>query len=87
MFKNHKCSIQYHEKKMETIYQISGTLKIYYGNEIDSLREIILTPNEYFTIKPFVIHRMEALEDSVYLESSTPELEDTVRLQDDYGRT
>ena len=30
---------------------------------------------------------MEAIEDSVYLEASTPEMDDVVRLQDDYERT
>jgi hypothetical protein len=29
---------------------------------------------------------MEALEDSVILETSTPELDDVVRLEDRYGR-
>jgi hypothetical protein len=32
------------------------------------------------------IHRFEALEDSVLLEVSTPDLTDVVRLQDDYQR-
>ncbi len=29
---------------------------------------------------------MEAIEDSIYLEASTPENDDVVRLQDDYKR-
>jgi hypothetical protein len=29
---------------------------------------------------------MEAVEDSVYLEASTPEMDDVVRLGDDYQR-
>jgi mannose-6-phosphate isomerase len=32
-----------------------------------------------------VVHSIEALEDSVVLEVSTPELDDIVRLHDDYG--
>jgi quercetin dioxygenase-like cupin family protein len=32
------------------------------------------------------IHRFEALEDSVLLEVSTPDLTDVVRLQDDFSR-
>ena len=32
------------------------------------------------------IHRFEALEDSVLIESSTPDLTDVVRLQDDFSR-
>ena len=38
------------------------------------------------TIPPGLIHRMEGVEDSVYLEASTPEMEDVVRLVDDYKR-
>ena len=29
---------------------------------------------------------MEAIEDSVYLEASTPEMDDVVRILDDYDR-
>jgi hypothetical protein len=32
------------------------------------------------------VHRFEALEDSVLIESSTPDLTDIVRLQDDFSR-
>jgi len=35
---------------------------------------------------PGVVHRMEAVEDSIYLEASTPEMDDVVRLVDDYHR-
>jgi hypothetical protein len=37
-------------------------------------------------IKPMRKHRMEALEDTYLFEVSTPELDDVVRLADDYGR-
>ena len=39
------------------------------------------------TISPGIVHRMEALEDSVYLEASTPEIDDVVRINDDYNRS
>ena len=38
------------------------------------------------TLLPGVIHRMEGVTESVYLEASTPEMEDVVRLVDDYQR-
>ena len=31
-------------------------------------------------------HRLEALQDTTFLEVSTPELADVVRVEDDYGR-
>jgi len=32
------------------------------------------------------IHRVEAIEDTTVVEVSTPEAEDVVRVEDDYGR-
>ena len=86
MNKGHKCSIQYHEKKKETVYVLSGKLKIYIGNKQNNFKEIIMNPHDTLTVEPLKIHRMEAIEDSVYLEASTPELDDVVRLKDEYGR-
>ena len=83
----HRCSTQYHNFKRETIYVLSGQLKIYWGTKMDQLKSRIYKSGENITIPPKLIHRMEAVEDSIYLESSTPEMEDVVRLQDDYERT
>lgn len=86
MYKGHACSLQYHEIKIETVYLLKGSLKVYIGDKKDKLEEIIMKPDDSITLHPFKIHRMEALEDSIYLESSTPELEDVVRLEDKYKR-
>lgn len=59
---------------------------MYIGDKEDVLDQIIMKPHDSLTLYPYKIHRMEALEDSVYLEASTPELEDVVRLQDRYKR-
>lgn len=87
MNKGHACSLQYHEYKHETMYILSGKLKITFGNSEEELEEKILNPDDSIVIPVGVIHRAEALEDSVYLESSTPELDDVIRLKDDYNRT
>tara|TARA_Y100000991_G_C21925654_1_gene328551 strand:- start:94 stop:441 length:348 start_codon:yes stop_codon:yes gene_type:complete len=86
MKSGHRCSTQYHNFKQETIYVLSGKLKISYGDKIDQLSTKIYQGGETITIPPKLIHRMEAVEDSVYLEASTPEIDDVVRLQDDYKR-
>ena len=87
MHDGHQCSIQYHEKKRETIYALSGNLTILIGDSVETLKPIVLAPGESYTIEPFQVHRMTAIgNDAVYLESSTPEMEDVVRLKDDYGR-
>ena len=87
MRKGHRCSLQYHEQKKETIYVLSGQLKIYSGPLENKLTEKIYGPNDTITLSPGTIHRMEGVEDCVYLEASTPQMEDVVRIQDDYNRT
>lgn len=82
MKKGHQCSYQYHEKKIETILALQGRLCIVTENE-----ELFLSPDEVVTIDPFQKHRMRAVdEDCLYLECSTSELDDVVRINDDYGR-
>ena len=82
MKKGNQCSFQYHEKKMETILAVEGDLVI-----VLEKGELVLKPGEVVTIKPFEHHRMFARdEDCLYLEASTSELDDVVRIKDDYGR-
>jgi mannose-6-phosphate isomerase-like protein (cupin superfamily) len=80
------CSLQYHEKKHESFYVIKGKLKFEIGPDKDSLEEMILEEGGYYTIEPFVVHRMSAVVDSLYLESSTNFLDDVIRIEDKYGR-
>lgn len=86
MKQGHACSLQYHEVKTESVYLLSGSLKIYAGDSAENLQEWIMKPGECVTINPYRVHRMEAITDAVYLEASTPELEDVVRLEDRYQR-
>ena len=87
MWKGHRCSLQYHNQKKETIYVLSGQLKIHSGPSENELTVKIYGPNDTITLLPGTIHRMEGVEDCVYLEASTPQMEDVVRIQDDYNRT
>ena len=86
MLAGHRCSLQYHDRKQETIYVLSGVLKIIQGKSQNTLQEGLYHAGDTVTIPPGLIHRMEGVEDSVYLEASTPELDDVVRLKDDYQR-
>lgn len=90
MKKGKRCSLQYHKKKKETVFVVSGKLELELHLEdmegLNNTKSAILFPGDFLTIRPFQTHRMMGLEDSVYLEASTPELDDVVRLQDDYGR-
>lgn len=86
MWAGHRCSLQYHNIKRETIYVLSGVLKIIQGASQDALTEALYRAGDTITIPPGLVHRMEGVEDSVYLEASTPEMDDVVRLSDDYRR-
>jgi len=81
MKEGHRCSLQYHEKKKETVYVLEGTIIVILNG-----KDIMMVPGDALTIEPLDIHRMEAINYSVYLEVSTPELDDVVRIEDDYER-
>jgi len=85
--KGRRFSLQYHEKKEETQYLYSGKIRLTYGDSKDQLQEKILKPGAVIHIHPGMIHRVEALEDTQIFEVSTPELDDVVKLEDDYGRS
>ncbi len=79
-------SLQYHERKMETLRVLQGQVRFETGMAPEALETADLGPGEVFHIPPGLIHRMEALTDCTLLEVSTPELDDVVRLSDRYGR-
>jgi mannose-6-phosphate isomerase-like protein (cupin superfamily) len=83
--RGHALSLQYHNRKDETIYLWSGRLR--FEIEVDGqLVSRDMQPGESVHITPKTVHRMTAIEDSDILEASTPELDDVVRLEDRYGR-
>lgn len=83
----HLLSLQYHEKKDETIFVLSGEIvfRVQRQGE-DELTERRMKAGESFHVTPLTIHQMEAVVASDLLEASTPEIDDVVRLQDRYGR-
>ena len=93
IYPGHRLSLQYHEKKEETIYVMSGILTIWHSeNDADITH---LQQGQTYHVKPGVIHRFGCLkyEDSQMsgpflkiIEVSTPELDDVIRIKDDYKR-
>ena len=81
-----RLSTQYHVAKEETSYLLSGRLLLSQGEDADSLSVSEIQPGAVWHNEPQVVHTIEALEDAVVVEVSTPELDDVVRLVDDYGR-
>ena len=82
----HSLSVQYHERKDETVYLLSGELRYWVQLPGEELRDVRLRPGEAFRIAPGTVHYMEAVTDCDVLEASTPELDDVVRIKDLYGR-
>lgn len=85
--RGHRYSLQYHEKKTETQYVLSGKVKFTIGPDEQHLSEKILSPGEVLHVPCGMIHRAEALENARLFEVSTADLDDVVKLDDDYGRT
>jgi quercetin dioxygenase-like cupin family protein len=91
-----RLSLQYHERKTETLFLLSGkvllTLRALAAGEtpapslVTPADQSVWLPGQAIHIPARTLHRFEALEDSVLLEVSTSELTDVVRLQDDYAR-
>ncbi len=85
--KGARYSLQYHEIKHETQYLFKGKIKMTIGKNKNNLKSIIVTPGHKIDILPLTIHRAEALEESIIFEVSTPQLQDVVKIADDYGRS
>lgn len=79
-------SVQYHERKDETLYLLSGSLRLWVGPSGGELTEVELREGQSVRIRPGTVHRMEARTECRILEASTPHLDDVVRLRDRYGR-
>ena len=86
--KGHRLSLQYHETKHETQFVESGRLKYTLGEagRPETHKELIVEAGSVIVLPPGSVHRLEALEDSRIFEVSTPETDDIVRVEDDYGR-
>jgi quercetin dioxygenase-like cupin family protein len=81
--KGGRLSLQYHRRKHESLYVLKGKLTLRLGR-----RTIVAGPGAAFAVPTGTVHRFQALHGRVTLvEVSTTELDDVVRLQDDYGRS
>lgn len=81
-----RTSLQYHIKKEEFLFVLSGTLIMHYLDDLKVFRATQLNRGHTALIRPNTIHRVEAMTDACYAEASTLELDDVVRVHDDFGR-
>ena len=82
-----RLSLQLHRKKDESIRVLSGLLRLELEDDSGELVTEELGPGEARHIALGRRHRFGAVEDTELVEVSTPDLDDVVRLEDDYGRT
>ncbi|MFP5343647.1 MAG: cupin domain-containing protein [Candidatus Limnocylindria bacterium] len=81
-----RLSLQKHEIKDESILVVSGRLRLWMEGDDGEVRTEELGPGEARHVPTGRIHRYEAIERCELMEVSTPELDDVVRLEDDFGR-
>lgn len=84
--KGEALSYQYHEVKDETIFVYKGKITLQIQEAGKDRVEATLLPGNSVRITPLTKHRMIAIEDCDLFEVSTPEVDDVVRLEDNYGR-
>ncbi len=83
----HSLSLQFHKEKDESWLVQSGRAKLELGEVGASvLKEEVIAAGAAFHYTPGTVHRVTAIEDTMILEVSTPQLDDVVRLEDAYGR-
>ena len=82
----HRLSLQYHEKKEATVYVMSGILRVWESD--NDLEYKDYAPGATYHVKPGQVHRFGALPllSAKIIEVSTNNLDDVVRLADDYKR-
>jgi len=90
-----KTSLQFHNFKQETNVLMKGIAKLHYkinpqiANEQIKNSDIactLLTPVSSVDVLPKTVHRLEAVTDIVLYETSTPYLDDVIRILDDNKR-
>ena len=83
----HALSLQYHERKDETLFLKEGEVELQV-EENGEMVSITLRGGDSYRISPFTKHRMVAGASGCdIIEVSSPELDDVIRLEDRYGRS
>jgi mannose-6-phosphate isomerase len=81
-----RLSLQYHERKDEAIFVTSGRLLLHLEDDAGMMTTRELGPGDAAHVAVGRRHRYEAIERVELVEVSTPELDDVVRVEDDFGR-
>ena len=80
-----KGGLQYHHKKNECGFLVSGKMIIRFDEGNGKLKERIISDGDSFHFPPGAVHQEEAVTDCVIIEASTPHFNDRVRMEEHYG--
>ena len=83
--KGKKGGLQYHRKKNECGFILSGKLKVRFDNGNGVLREKTLKDGDCFHFPPGSVHQEEALTNCKIIEASSPHFNDRVRVESKYN--
>jgi mannose-6-phosphate isomerase-like protein (cupin superfamily) len=81
-----RLSLQYHDEKIETLCCTLGKGLITLTDKDGQQKDVEMEINKGYFVIPGQIHRVTAVTDMEFIESSTPESGNTFRLQDDTNR-
>ncbi len=82
-----KTSYQFHNFKLETNYIIKGNAEVWLENDDGVVEKFFMKEGDFFTVTPPKKHRVIAITDVILQEVSTPEVDDVVRINDEFNRT
>lgn len=83
--KGKKGGLQYHHKKDECGFIISGSLLVRYDNGNGKLSKRTLKQGDSFYFPQGLVHQEEAITNVKIIEASTPYFNDRVRVEKKYG--
>ncbi len=83
----YRAGLQYHERKHECFYLLSGEVYVFYVHSDRLLHRVYMRPGMAFIIPPGVAHSVQTLTDSVMVEASNDVANDRVRVEDQYDIT
>jgi quercetin dioxygenase-like cupin family protein len=81
-----RLSYQFHKVKDEWVHVLEGRLLLTLENDAGEIETRELGPGEGAHVLPHRRHRFEGITTCRLVEVSTPELDDVVRIEDDFGR-
>ena len=85
MRKGTRGGLQCHGIKRESFHLLSGEAWVEHDNGKGEIVGEYMYPGETFDIPAGAVHRVEALTDCVFIEGSTPVLDDRYHAEADYG--